>query len=122
MLTGGFFFFDAGRLADLVGQVIQATAADDTALAHFDAFHPWAVQQKRLLNSHAVRYATDGDRFIGAAAFTNGYDAFKHLHALFTALENFGKDPDRVARAKLRKSVLFLFFFDKIDDVHESFL
>ncbi len=122
MLTGGFFFFDAGRLTDLVGQVVQATAADDTALAHFNALHSGAVEQKRLLDSYAMRDTTHRNRFIGAAAFTNGYDAFKHLDAFFTALENFGKDPDSVARAKLWNSVFFLFFFDKIDDVHDCFL
>ncbi len=122
MLTGGFFFFDAGRFANLVGQIIQATAADDTALAHFNPFDSWAMEQEGFFDSHAMRDTTHRDCFIGAAALPNGYDAFKHLDALFTALENLGKDSDSVARAKLRKSVLLLFFFDKIDDVHDCFL
>ncbi len=116
----GFLFLDARCLTDLFAQVVQAVARDDAALTDLDALDARAVQQKRLLDADAVRDSAHRDRLSGAAALAHDYHAFEHLRAFFAALNDFGIDFDRIARAKLRDGILELVSVQGIDHIHGS--
>src|ERR1700722_6195899 len=117
-LTGDLFLLDTGSLADLVGEIVQATASDDTTPRNLDALEPRAVEEKRLLDADAVRDAPYRDRLVRGAAAASGHDPFEHLNALLAALDDAGKHLDGVSRPEIRNGRAFLFLFYQVDDVH----
>src|SRR5579872_6294453 len=98
----GFALFDARGLPDFLAQIVEARAAHDAALGDFDLIHTRAMDQERLLHTHAVRRAADGERLSEAPALSDRHDALEHLDALLAAFHDLRVDLDGVAGTEIR--------------------
>src|SRR5580658_1685630 len=117
-LLDRFLFFDARGLTDFLAEVVEAAAADDAALAHFNLLDARAVHEERLLDANPVRHTAHRHHRVRTAALADRDDAFEHLHAFLTAFGYLGIDLDRIARPKVGDRILELFAIQYVDDVH----
>src|SRR5476651_2134623 len=78
------------------------------------------MEQKRSLDSHAVRYPANGETFGQAAVLAFDDDALEHLNALFVAFSDPRVDLDGIARSELGGLLFLLHVADEACHIHEN--
>ena len=98
---GVALFFDLGRLADAIAQVVQLGPAHIAPANDLDLGNRWGVNWERSLDPDAVAEFTNRVG-LGDSAALNGNDvALEHLDSLVLTLDNAHMNLDFIAREKL---------------------
>ena len=116
------FFFDAGRFAGKVAQVVEFSPADDAPAGHFDFLDPRRVDGEGPFDADTIGYPADGECFAGPAALPPDDGAFENLDALAVAFHDFDVDANGVARLEGGNIAAHLFLFECFDNIQGVFL
>ena len=101
-LPSSQLFFDAGRLARALAQVVELGAPHVAAALDLDRGDQRAVGLERALDAFAARDLANDEARVEAAVALGDDDAFERLDALARAFDDVDADDDGVARRERR--------------------
>src|SRR6185295_14413949 len=115
--TPSHFFFDAGRFAGQIAQVVQLGAAHVAATLDRDRADRRAVRLKHALDAFAVGNLAHGEGRVEAAVAARDDDALVGLHAFAVAFLHLHLDDHGVAGREVRNLLVEAFALELGNDV-----